>query len=95
MEDAVTLGLHYILKHLYSPGTYTKMLFVDFSSVFNTIITEVLLTKVTQPTAVDHKLPDRQEVADEAGRNNPAPGQSALGLLKDACSVHCSFPPTP
>src|SRR4029434_8916232 len=32
VEDAVNMGLHYILQHLDSPGTYARMLFVDFSS---------------------------------------------------------------
>src|SRR4029434_1230878 len=44
------MGLHYILQHLDFPGTYAGMLFVDFSSAFNTIIPEVLLTKLTQLT---------------------------------------------
>ena len=50
VDDAVNMGLHYILQHLDSPGTYARMLFVDFSSAFNTIIPEVLLTKLTQLT---------------------------------------------
>src|SRR4029434_1754207 len=44
-------GLHYILQNLNSPGTYTRMLFVDFSSAFNTIIPEILLTKLTVPAS--------------------------------------------
>ena len=40
------MGLHYILQHLDSPGTP----FVDFSSAFNIIMPEVLLTKLTQLT---------------------------------------------
>ena len=36
-EDAVSITLHTALSHLY-PNTYVKMLFVDFSSAFNTII---------------------------------------------------------
>ncbi|KAK3566940.1 hypothetical protein QTP86_006756 [Hemibagrus guttatus] len=32
------MGLHYILQHLDKPGTYARILFVDFSSTFNTII---------------------------------------------------------
>lgn len=41
-EDAVNLGLHYILHHLDSAGTYARILFVDFSSDFNTIRPEIL-----------------------------------------------------
>ncbi|KAK3533985.1 hypothetical protein QTP70_035008, partial [Hemibagrus guttatus] len=38
VDDAVNMGLHYILQHLDKPGTYARILFVDFSSTFNTII---------------------------------------------------------
>ncbi len=40
VDDAVNMGLHYILQHLDRPGTYVRILFVDFSSAFNTIIPE-------------------------------------------------------
>ena len=35
--DAVALGLCYVLQHLDNPNTYARILFVDFSSAFNTI----------------------------------------------------------
>ncbi|KAK3551790.1 hypothetical protein QTP70_026219, partial [Hemibagrus guttatus] len=38
VDDAVNMGLHYILQHLDKPGTYARILFVDLSSAFNTII---------------------------------------------------------
>ncbi|XP_077953470.1 uncharacterized protein LOC120812456 [Gasterosteus aculeatus] len=37
VDDAVNMALHYILQHLDSRGTYARILFVDFSSAFNTI----------------------------------------------------------
>ncbi|KAM9826449.1 uncharacterized protein ACBT44_006677 isoform 1-T1 [Syngnathus typhle] len=37
VDDAVNMGLHYILHHLDTPGTYARILFVDFSSAFNTM----------------------------------------------------------
>ncbi len=37
VDDAVNMGLHYILQHLDKPGTYARILFVDFSPAFNTI----------------------------------------------------------
>uniref|UniRef100_A0A8C5H1V1 Reverse transcriptase domain-containing protein n=1 Tax=Gouania willdenowi TaxID=441366 RepID=A0A8C5H1V1_GOUWI len=49
-EDAVNMGLNYILHHLDSPGTYARILFVDFSSAFNTIIPDILHQKLTQLT---------------------------------------------
>ncbi len=48
VDDAVNMGLHYILQHLDKPGTYVRILFVDFSSAFNTIIPNLILSKLTQ-----------------------------------------------
>ncbi len=48
VDDAVNMGLHFILQHLDRPGTYVRSLFVDFSSDFNTIIPETLQNKLTQ-----------------------------------------------
>ncbi|KAL0148300.1 hypothetical protein M9458_056362 [Cirrhinus mrigala] len=48
VDDAVNMGLHYILQHLDKPGTYARILFVDFSSAFNTIIPDILQNKLTQ-----------------------------------------------
>ncbi|KAK3520762.1 hypothetical protein QTP70_032338 [Hemibagrus guttatus] len=48
MDDAVNMGLHFILQHLDKSGTYVRLLFVDFSSAFNTIIPTLLQTKLTQ-----------------------------------------------
>ncbi len=74
VDDAVNMGLHYILQHLDKPGTYARILFVDFSSAFNTIIPDTLQKKLTQLSvprlhlSVDHQLPDRQTAASEAGK---------------------------
>ncbi|KAL0169001.1 hypothetical protein M9458_037223, partial [Cirrhinus mrigala] len=46
VDDAVNMGLHFILQHLDRPGTYVRILFVDFSSAFNTIIPTLLQTKL-------------------------------------------------
>jgi len=43
VDDAVNMGLHYILQHLDRPGTYARILFVDFSSAFNTIMPDLLM----------------------------------------------------
>ncbi len=68
VDDAVNMGLHYIPQHLDRPGTYVRILFVDFSSAFNTIIPNLLLPKLSQlsvPTAVcqwiNSFLTDRQQ----------------------------------
>ncbi|KAI2644352.1 putative RNA-directed DNA polymerase from transposon BS [Labeo rohita] len=55
VDDAANIGLHYILQHLDKPGTYARILFVDFSSAFNTIIPDILQNKLSQlsvPTSI-------------------------------------------
>ncbi len=61
------MELHFILQHLDRPGTYVRILFVDFSSAFNTIIPDTLQNKLTLlsvPTSVcqwiNSFLTDRQ-----------------------------------
>ncbi len=78
VDDAVNMGLHYVLQHLDRPGAYVRILFVDFSSAFNTmteglsvntIIPNFLLPKLTQlsvPTSISQWinsfLTDRQHI---------------------------------
>ncbi len=69
MDDAVNMGLHFILQHLDRPATYVKILFVDFSSAFNTIIPDTLQNKLTQlsvPSSIcqwiNSFLTDRQQL---------------------------------
>ncbi|KAJ8364950.1 hypothetical protein SKAU_G00137810 [Synaphobranchus kaupii] len=46
VEDAVSLVLHHTLQHLETPNTYARILFIDFSSAFNTIIPTKLFSKL-------------------------------------------------
>ncbi len=69
VDDAVNMGLHCVLQHLDRPGAYVRIMFVDFSSAFNTIIPNRLLPKPTQlyvPTSVcqwiTSFLTDRQQL---------------------------------
>ena len=48
VDDAVNMALHFILQHLDSAGTYARILFVDYSSAFNTIIPTLLQDKLSQ-----------------------------------------------
>jgi len=48
VDDAVNMGLHFTLQHLDKTRTYMRILFVDFSSAFNTIIPRLLQTKLTK-----------------------------------------------
>lgn len=47
VEDAVALGLYHILSHLEKSRTYARVLFLDFSSAFNTIIPHKLFEKLS------------------------------------------------
>ncbi|XP_061657639.1 uncharacterized protein LOC133490929 [Syngnathoides biaculeatus] len=42
------MGLHFILEHIDREGTYAKILFMDFISAFNTVIPELLSSKLFQ-----------------------------------------------
>ncbi len=71
VDDAVNMGLHYVLQYLDRPGTYVRILFVDFSSAFNTIIPDLpaqpnSALRAQLRLSVDHQLPDRQAAASEA-----------------------------
>ncbi len=48
VDDTVNMGLYYTLQHLDKPGNYARILFVDFSSAFNTIMPDLLSDNVTQ-----------------------------------------------
>ncbi len=63
------MRLHYVLQHPDRPGAYVRILFVDFSSAFNTIIPTRLLPTLTQlsvPTSICQWiisfLTDRQQL---------------------------------
>ncbi len=71
VDDSVNMGLHFILQHLDRPGTYLRILFVDFSTTFNTIIPSAQITAALcthLQLSVDHQLPDRQVAASETGK---------------------------
>lgn len=45
-EDAIAIALNSTLSHLEHRGSYVRMLFIDFSSAFNTITPDILVTKL-------------------------------------------------
>jgi hypothetical protein len=55
VDDAVSLCLHSILQHLEFKSTYVRVLFVDFSSAFNTIV-PVKLINILQELGVRTSL---------------------------------------
>ncbi|KAI2646658.1 putative RNA-directed DNA polymerase from transposon BS [Labeo rohita] len=86
VDDAVNMGLHYILQHLDKPGTYGRILFVDFSSAFNTIIPDILQNKLSQlsvPTSIC-QLPDRQAAANPSVKLLKfADDTTVIGFIRD------------
>jgi hypothetical protein len=46
VEDAVVSLLHRVYTHIESSGSYARILFVDFSSAFNTIQPHILMSKL-------------------------------------------------
>ena len=44
--DAISIALHTALSHLDKNNNYVRMLFIDYSSAFNTIVPTKLITKL-------------------------------------------------
>lgn len=47
-DDAINSITHLTLKHLEDPKAYARLLFIDFSSAFNTLQPHLLLQKMIQ-----------------------------------------------
>ncbi|KAI4874708.1 hypothetical protein NFI96_008077, partial [Prochilodus magdalenae] len=47
-EDAISAALHTVLSHLDCQNSYVRMLFIDFSPAFNTVIPSKLISKLSQ-----------------------------------------------
>jgi gmma-aminobutyric acid receptor subunit gamma/cGMP-dependent protein kinase 2 len=45
-DDAISFALHTALSHLDKRNTYVRMLLIDYSSVFTTIVPRKLITKL-------------------------------------------------
>ncbi|KAK3549702.1 hypothetical protein QTP86_007167 [Hemibagrus guttatus] len=67
VDDAVNMALHFILQHLDSTGSYARILFVDFSSAFNTIVPALLRDKLFQLNVPDSmgNCPELLKFADD------------------------------
>ena len=46
IEDALAINCHEVLQHLETKQSYTRILFIDYSSAFNTIIPQKLYSKL-------------------------------------------------
>ena len=64
-DDAISISLPTALSHLDKRNTYVRMLFIDYSSAFNTIVPSKLITKLKilglkhLSLQLDPGLPDR------------------------------------
>ena len=45
-DDAIAIALHTALSHLDKRNIYVRMLFIDYSSAFNTIVPSKLIIKL-------------------------------------------------
>ena len=45
-DDAISIALHTALSHQGKRNIYVRMLFIDYSSAFNTIVPSKLITKL-------------------------------------------------
>ena len=54
VEDAVLTLMHETLAHINNKGSYARILFVDFSSAFNTVQTHLLIPKLSAMNVSPH-----------------------------------------
>ena len=63
-DDAISISVHTALFHMDKRNTYVTMLFIDYSSAFNTIVPSKFINKLrtlglsTNPLQLDPGLPD-------------------------------------
>ncbi len=55
-DDAIAFTLHTALSHLENKNTYVRMLFVDYSSAFNTIVPATLVAKLQTLAGLNRSL---------------------------------------
>jgi hypothetical protein len=107
-DDAIFIALHTALSHLNKRNTYVRMLFIDHSSVFNTLVPSKLITKLSSlglNTSLFNWILDfltgRPQVV-RVGKNTSAMlilnTGASQGCLLSACSLMTSWSgttPTP
>ncbi len=74
-DDAIAFTLHTALSHLENKNTYVRMLFVDYSSAFNTIVPDTGCEAPESGTEqisvqLDPGLPDRQKLGGQNGQQH-------------------------
>ena len=56
IDDAIAINIHEILNHCESKNTYARVLFIDYSSAFNTIVPAQLYSKLLNELNFPHSL---------------------------------------
>ena len=92
-DDAISIALHTSLVHLDKRSTYVRMLFVDYSSAFITIVPSKLITKLrtlelNMPLCnwiLDNQTSCPQVV--RVGNNTSATLILNTGALRSECSI--------
>ncbi len=91
VDDAVALALHYVLQRLDTHNTYARLLFLEYSSAFNTIRPMKLTSKlvdlgVPTPTCnwILYFLTDRPQVV-RIGKNVSAELTVSTGTSQGCC----------
>ena len=100
-DDAITITPHTALSHMDKRNTYVRMLFIDYSSGFNTIVLSKLIIKLgalglnsALCNWVLDFLTGRPQVV-KAGNNISISLSSTLGPHKGACSAPSCTPCSP
>ncbi len=95
-DDAISSTLHLALTHLENKDSYVRMLFIDFSSAFNTIIPQQLINKLNLlglnnslcNWILDFLTGRPQSV--RVGHNTSSTTTLSTGAHKAVCSARCS-----
>ncbi len=99
-DDAIAFTLHNALSHLENKNTYVRMLFMDYSSAFNTIVPATLVAKLqtldwTDLCTAGSWTSWQAEVRWSEWATTPhLPWPSTLVLLRAASSAHSCTPCT-
>jgi hypothetical protein len=91
-DDAFSIALNTALSHLDKRNSYVRMLFIDYSSAFNTIVPSTLITKLRTlglNTSLCNWILDFQMGRPQVVRVGST---SATLILKDPLRCVCSVP---
>ncbi len=95
-DDAISSTLHLALTHLENKDSYVRMLFIDFSSAFNTIIPQQLINKLNL-LGLNNSLCNwildiitGRPQSDRVGHNTSSTTTRAQVPHKAVCSARCS-----